>query len=127
MVKDQSSAFNFRFSAFQLFSLFPRLPPLPLLPQIGRVPRIDLRSNPEIYSPEMSLTVIREGTVLRIIDSTGEVPAGRELRLYTEEELPRHLGCSPLEHLQLESAFAENEEDWGNSLDALTLEGEPSV
>ncbi len=69
----------------------------------------------------MSVTVVREGNVLRIVDSDGELPAGEKVRLFTEEELARRSGYSPLEYVQLESIFAEDNEDWGESLASFRL------
>jgi hypothetical protein len=37
----------------------------------------------------MTVTVIKEGTELRVIDQSGEIPDGTPIQLYTEEELKR--------------------------------------
>jgi hypothetical protein len=69
----------------------------------------------------MSITVVREGNVLRIVDSDGELPAGEKVKLFTAEELARRSDYSPLESAQLESIFTENDENWGDSLAAFHL------
>jgi len=66
----------------------------------------------------MSITVVKEGNLLRIVEAEGEIPEGTRLVLYTERERSSY---TPLEYVQLESVFAEDEEDWGDTLDALTL------
>ncbi|HAO79379.1 MAG TPA: hypothetical protein DCQ92_10455 [Verrucomicrobia subdivision 3 bacterium] len=69
----------------------------------------------------MSITVVSEGNVLKIVEADGELPAGEKVKLFTTEELTRRSGYSPLECLQLESIFSESDEDWGNSLDSLVV------
>lgn len=64
----------------------------------------------------MSVTVVKEGNALRIVEADGEFPAGQKVKLFTREELAQKAGYSPLEYVQLESIFAEDEEDWGDSL-----------
>ena len=64
----------------------------------------------------MSVTVVREGNVLRIVDSECELPAGEKVKLFTAEELARRSGYSSLESAQLESIFIENDENWGDIL-----------
>jgi hypothetical protein len=69
----------------------------------------------------MSVTVVREGNVLRIVDSECELPAGEKVKLFTAEELARRSGYSSLESAQLESLGREQKEDWSELLDPLTL------
>ena len=69
----------------------------------------------------MSITVVREGNVLKIVEADGELPAGEKVKLFTTEELTRRSGYTPLEYLQLESIFSESGEDWGDSLAAYRL------
>jgi len=69
----------------------------------------------------MSITVVREGNVLKIVEADGELPAGEKVKLFTMEELARRSGYTPLEYLQLESIFSESDEDWGDSLDSLLV------
>ena len=62
----------------------------------------------------MSITVINEGNVLRILSSSAPIPENTTLKLEVKNPDPWDLA-------QLESAFSEDEEDWGKSLDALRL------
>jgi hypothetical protein len=70
----------------------------------------------------MSIKVIKEGNLLRVVDSSEPIPDGTKLTLYTASELEA-LSGSPTawEAAQLESAFQEDEEDWGTSLDSMVI------
>ncbi len=65
----------------------------------------------------MSITVIKEGSILRVLESTTPVPDGERLVLYTAEEIAKRQP-SAWDAAQLNSAF-QDAEDWGDSLDAL--------
>lgn len=73
----------------------------------------------------MSINVIKEGNLLRVIDSSEPIPDGAKLTLYTSAELV-DLAKQPTawESAQLESAFQEDAEDWGHSLDSLVIQEE---
>jgi hypothetical protein len=62
----------------------------------------------------MSITVIKEGNVLRILSSSQPIPENTPLEL--EVKTPDAWDLA-----QLESVFNEDDEDWGDSLDALRL------
>jgi hypothetical protein len=62
----------------------------------------------------MSITVVREGNVLRILSSSAPIPENITLELEVKTSDPWDLA-------QLDSVFSEDEEDWGKSLDALRL------
>jgi hypothetical protein len=66
----------------------------------------------------MSITVIKEGNVLRVLEATAPIPDGARLVLYTPEELTASRP-SAWEAAQIDSVFREDDEDWGSSLDAL--------
>lgn len=68
------------------------------------------------YPATMSVTVVKEGNTLRVLQSSETIPDGQQLVLYTAEELARRSGYSPLEYARLESIFAQDKEDWGDSL-----------
>jgi hypothetical protein len=70
----------------------------------------------------MSINVIKEGSLLRVIESSEPIPDGARLILYTASELA-DLTRQPTawEAAQLESAFRDGEEDWGSSLDGLVI------
>jgi hypothetical protein len=61
----------------------------------------------------MSITVIKEGNVLRILSSSEPIPENTPLKLFTH-------GIDPWQAAQLESVFREDE-DWGHSLDHLIV------
>ncbi len=61
----------------------------------------------------MSITVIKEGNVLRILSSSEPIPENTPLELFT-------LSIDPWQAAQLESVFREDE-DWGHSLDHLIV------
>ena len=67
----------------------------------------------------MSITVIKEGSVLRILDGAGAIPDGTRLVLVPAKAVDG-MG-DPLEQVQLETAFREDQEDWGNLLDPLVI------
>ena len=69
----------------------------------------------------MRITAIKEGHTLRILDCCQPIAEGATLALYTEDELRPGNRLAPIEHLQLEGVFAEENEDWGSSLDPITL------
>ena len=70
----------------------------------------------------MSVTVIKEGNMLRLIDASEAIPDGKMLVLYTAEELrTESKGLTAWEAAQIESVFSEDDEDWGNSLDHLVV------
>lgn len=73
----------------------------------------------------MSIAVIKEGNILRVVESSEPIPDGTKLTLYTATELSA-LEKIPLawEAAQLESAFHEDEEDWGKSLDSMVISEE---
>ena len=60
----------------------------------------------------MSIKVIKEGNVLRILSGAEFVPENTPLELEIR-------ALDPWQHAQLESVFAEDDEDWGDSLDKL--------
>jgi hypothetical protein len=62
----------------------------------------------------MSITVIKEGSALRILSSSGPIPENIPLEL--EIKTP-----DAWELAQLESVFNEDDENWGDSLNALRL------
>jgi len=71
----------------------------------------------------MSLTVIKEGNMLRIVEASAEVPDGTRLVLFTEQEMvARRDGIDPLDAAQLDSVFREDDEDWGDSLKPILLQ-----
>ena len=67
--------------------------------------------------PPMTIIVVKEGPMLRIVESSDPIPEGARLALHTVETP----GPAPLELAQLESLSREQEEDWGSLLDPLTL------
>jgi hypothetical protein len=69
----------------------------------------------------MSVTVKKERNVLRLIDSTEPIPEGATLVLYTADEAARRPALTAWEAAQLDSVFREDDEDWGDSLDALVV------
>jgi hypothetical protein len=69
----------------------------------------------------MRVTVIREGNALRLIDSTEPIPEGATLVLYTADEIARLSAWTACEAAQLDSVFRDDDEDWGDSLDALVV------
>lgn len=69
----------------------------------------------------MSITIEKRGDKLVILKADAQIPENEPVVLFTEEEIVKRLGYTPLEFAQLESIFHENEEDWGASLDAITL------
>jgi hypothetical protein len=66
----------------------------------------------------MNIAVVKEGSVLRIVESSDPVPEGARLVLQSKTEAS---GADPLELAQLECLGREQEEDWGELLDPLTL------
>jgi len=70
----------------------------------------------------MSINVIKEGNLLRVLESSEPIPDGARLTLYTASELA-DLARQPSawEAAQMESAFSDGEEDWGSSLDRLVI------
>ncbi len=64
----------------------------------------------------MSITVLRKGNTLELVESTGEIPEGVPLVLFTKGELT---SPNAWEAAQMQSAFDEEGEDWGKSLDGL--------
>ncbi len=70
----------------------------------------------------MSIEVIKEGNILRVVESSEPIVDGTKLTLYTASELDA-LAKRPTawEAAQLESAFQEDEEDWGTSLDSMVI------
>lgn len=73
----------------------------------------------------MSIEVIKEGNILRVVESSEPILDGAKLTLYTASELSA-LAKHPTawEAAQLESAFQEDEEDWGTSLDTMVISEE---
>jgi len=69
----------------------------------------------------MSITIERRGDKLVVLKADAQIPENEPITLFTEEEIPKRLGYTPLEFAQLESIFHENEDDWGDSLEAMTL------
>ena len=69
----------------------------------------------------MSITAVREGNTLRLIEASSEIPEGATVVLFTEDELSRSKNSNPLDTLQLDRAFAEEDVDWGPLLDPITL------
>ncbi|MEI6786590.1 MAG: hypothetical protein WCQ21_37420 [Verrucomicrobiota bacterium] len=66
----------------------------------------------------MITIVVKEGSVLRIVESSDPIPEGTRLILQPQLEV----SClEALELAQLESLGREQEEDWGKILDPLTL------
>jgi len=70
----------------------------------------------------MSIEVVKEGNLLRVVESSEPIPEGARLTLYTASELVG-LAKQPTawEAAQMESAFQGGEEDWGASLDCLVV------
>jgi len=66
----------------------------------------------------MRLTAIKEGKILRILSDSGDIPDHIPLQISVTP-----LATDPWQSAQLDSAFA-NDEDWGNSLDALVIKKE---
>jgi hypothetical protein len=66
----------------------------------------------------MKIVVVKEGSVLRIVESSDPIPEGTRLVLQPKLEAT---GVEALELAQLESLGREEEEDWGELLDPLTL------
>ena len=66
----------------------------------------------------MNIVVVKEGSVLRIVESSDPIPEGTRLVLQPKLEAS---GVEALELAQLESLGREQEEDWGQLLDPLTL------
>jgi hypothetical protein len=66
----------------------------------------------------MNIVVVKEGSVLRIVESSDPIPEGTRLVLQPKLEAT---GVEALELAQLESLGREQEEDWGELLDPLTL------
>ena len=62
----------------------------------------------------MSITVIKEGNVLRILSSSSPIPENTPFKLELQDPDAWDLA-------QMDSVFREDDEDWGNSLDALRL------
>lgn len=70
----------------------------------------------------MSIRVIKEGNLLRVVESSEPIPDGARLTLYTASELADLAGQpSAWEAAQMETAFGEGDEDWGSSLDGLVI------
>lgn len=70
----------------------------------------------------MSITVIKEAEGIRIVRVEGDLPSGREVELFTKEEIQGRRGLSPIEQIQLESIARDEEDDWEEALDALTAD-----
>ena len=68
--------------------------------------------------PAMNIVVVKEGSMLRIVESSDPIPEGARLVLQLQVETP---GPAAVELAQLESLSQEREEDWGSLLDPLTL------
>ncbi|HPA20669.1 MAG TPA: hypothetical protein PLU30_23170 [Verrucomicrobiae bacterium] len=71
----------------------------------------------------MSITVIKKGSGLEILDASAQIPEGVRLVLYTKDEMMA--GNPPpnvWEAAQLDSVFREDDEDWGDSLDRLLID-----
>lgn len=66
----------------------------------------------------MNIVVVKEGSVLRIVESSDPIPEGARLVLHPQFE---GSSAEALELAQLESLGREPEEDWGDLLDPLTL------
>jgi hypothetical protein len=66
----------------------------------------------------MKIVAVKEGSVLRIVESSEPIAEGVRLVLQPEIEHPVADG---LELAQLESLSRESEEDWGRLLDPITL------
>lgn len=64
----------------------------------------------------MSVTVIKEGDALRILEATQPIPEGTRLVLFTAGEQGAGNTLSALESAQLESIFAGDDEDWSDVL-----------
>ncbi|MEI6072791.1 MAG: hypothetical protein WCS31_13435 [Verrucomicrobiae bacterium] len=70
----------------------------------------------------MSITIIKEANIIRLLASSAPIPDGTRLTLYTEEEVPSmRTAPTAWEAAQIDSAFHEDEEDWGSSLDHLVV------
>lgn len=73
----------------------------------------------------MSISVIKEGNVLRVVESSEPILDGAKLTLYTASELSAlSKSLTAWEAAQLESTFQEDEDDWGSSLDSLVISEE---
>ena len=66
----------------------------------------------------MNIIAVREGSVLRIVESSEPIAEGARLILQSKLGPP---APDALELAQLESLSLEPEEDWGHLLDAITL------
>jgi len=73
----------------------------------------------------MSIQVIKEGNLLKVIESSAPIPDGVKLTLYTAAELKETCKQpTAWEAAQLESVFHEDDEDWGSSLDSMVVREE---
>lgn len=66
----------------------------------------------------MNIIVAKEGSVLRIVESSDPIPDGTRLVLQPRLEVS---SLEALELAQLENLGREQEEDWRNLLDPLSL------
>src|SRR5262245_21072340 len=80
--------------------------------------RLAQSSNPG-HASEVSITVIKEGATLRILECSEEIPEGTRLVLQPFKQ-PSAAG-NALEYAQLESFLHQPDDDWGCELDPLTL------
>jgi hypothetical protein len=62
----------------------------------------------------MKIRVITQGAYLQVIESSEPIAEGTRLTLFTEEELSKRMGYTPLEHIQLCSIFSEYDDHPGN-------------
>jgi len=70
----------------------------------------------------MSIIAVKEGNVLRVVETSSDIPDGTRLVLYTAEEIRSAPGSlTAWEAAQLDSALGETDEDWGDSLDSLVV------
>ena len=65
----------------------------------------------------MSIEVIKQGNLLRIVDSSADIPDGTRLRLFTEEELLHHhtQRCATVD-LQMPSFIRGDEDECAEDL-----------
>lgn len=63
----------------------------------------------------MSITVIREGNLTRVVEVSEPMPEGVPMKFALIEN-------DPVETAQIESVFAEDDEDWGDLLAPFRVE-----
>lgn len=67
----------------------------------------------------MQITLIKRHNGIEIIGEQDMLPMDVPIVLYTADELAKRMGYRPEEFLQLQSIAVDDEDGWGNELDAL--------